>query len=365
MPQFSRILIVVLLISLLVSACAGGPGIASSWPGLTVRGEVGYLAYANHVYAINLSNGTEVWRFPQKSDAKLSFYAAPVFTEEGHLIIAGYDHSLHSLNPDTGMENQGSWPFQQAQNKFIASPLATPDGIYAPCSDGKLYALDIKGGLRWTFSTEHAQWATPVIGGDVLYLTSMDHRVYALSVKDGALIWKSEDLGGALAGSPTLSPDGVIYVGTFNNELVALDAKTGKVVKRYTTQGWVWSGPALIDNVLYFGDLDGAMYALRAPDLTEIWKAQPDKGADRQIADRPLVHDGKVYFGARSGNLYALDAETGALAWEKPIAIQGSFYASPVALEDTLIIPMVTKDAILMAIDFNGAQKWPPFVPAK
>ena len=57
--------------------------VASGWASVTADGETAYLAFSTQIIAINLSSGTEIWRFPAEADAKISFYAAPVMTEDG------------------------------------------------------------------------------------------------------------------------------------------------------------------------------------------------------------------------------------------------------------------------------------------
>ena len=59
-------------------------------------------------------------------------------------------------------------------------------------------------------------------------------------------IWDS------LALTPAVS-DGVVYFGSTDNHLYALDAKTGKEKWKFKTGDWVSSSPAVSDGVVYFG----------------------------------------------------------------------------------------------------------------
>ena len=97
-----------LILAVLLSGCASGMT-PSSWPGVTADNENAYIAYANQVYAVQVSNGVELWRYPQDVDAKKLFYAPPVLTDDGQLIISGYDSVLYSINPTNGNEN---WIFE-------------------------------------------------------------------------------------------------------------------------------------------------------------------------------------------------------------------------------------------------------------
>jgi len=191
-----------------LSGCSGRRFIATSWPGLTVDQNTAYLAYNQHVYAIELDNGRENWRFPTEPDNSLSFYAPPTLTDDGQLLVGGYDNALYSLNPESGEVN---WTFDEAKNRFIDGPLVLGQTIYAPSADETLYVLGLDGSpLDWTFSTRHAQWAKPATDGETLYISSMDHHLYALDPQTGTQLW-AKDLGGAIAGTPTLSDDGTSH----------------------------------------------------------------------------------------------------------------------------------------------------------
>lgn len=364
----SRLIFFSLLIlaAIFLSSCAGGTGVASSWPGMAVDTghQTVYLAYGQAVYAINLENGLERWRFPDKADAKITFYAPPVLTQDGQLLVGSYDHLLYSLNPDNGQQNTTGWPFQGATNRYIAEPLVADGKVFAPNADQHLYALDLSGKELWKFKTGQSLWAMPAINGQTLYLPSMDHHLYALDAGGGNQIWRSEDLIGAMVGTPAVGPDGTLYLGTFAHEMLALNPNNGQVVWKTATDGWVWSGPALDDGSLYFGDLKGNFYALNAADGSVRWKITAQPGSVYAIAGQPLVTQDSVYFTTENGFLYAADKSNGNLRWN-PKEIGGKLYTGPLAAGDKILIAAIEKDVLLVAVDKDGNQVWQPFTPAK
>ena len=350
--------------AMILSACSGSASAATSWPGVSVDPDrnLAYVAYTNFIYAVDIENGTEKWRFPDKADNKMTFFAPPTLTEDGQLLVGSYNHLLYSLDPETGKVNQSNWPFQ-AGNRLIAAPLVTPEGIFVPSADEYLYALDSSGNMRWKFRAQQALWATPVANGSAVYLPSMDHHLYALDAQNGNLLWKTDDLGGALVGQPALSPDGVLFFGTFASEMLAVDVKKGSILWRTPTSGWVWAGPALDEGTLYFGDLQGKFYALNAADGSEKWSRSPEvAGPDQAIPDRPVILDATVYFSSENGTLYALDKTNGNPRWRT--TFEGKLYAAPVAANGKLFVAPVGTDALLVAVDTSGNQVW-NFVPQK
>jgi len=61
--------------------------------------------------------------------------------------------------------------------------------------------------------------------------------------------------------SPAVA-DGVVYMGSDDGNLYALNATTGALLWKYTTGGWVASTPAVANGVVYFGGGGSTLYAL-------------------------------------------------------------------------------------------------------
>lgn len=350
--RLSLIIFGLLLIALASSACASGNSVvASGWAGIATDEDTAYLSYNTQVYAIDLASGNLRWRYPSEPDAKITFYAPPALTQDGQLIVGGYDNILYSLDPLNGQIN---WTFEGAEGRFVGGPLVTRYGIFAPSTDNKVYAIAFDGQpLRDPFSTEAEIWASP--GSDTecncLYVASMDHRVYAIDARTGALRWVTEDLGGAIVGTPALSSDRQLYIGTFAKEMLALNAEDGVALWRFPTQDWVWGGPALGDDALYFGDLSGAFFAVDRQSGVQIWQIQ----GGSSIVGAPLVTEDAIYLTAENGLLISLTPE-GVNRWQTEF--EGNTYAGPVAAGDLILVSTSKPEALLVAFDTEGVQKW-------
>jgi outer membrane protein assembly factor BamB len=355
------LLVITLLAGSMLSACAGGAGLANSWSGLLVdsQSQMIYMASNNHVYAINPTNGTEKWRFPAKADNKITFYAPPLLTEDGQLIEGGYDHKLYSINPENGQQN---WTYDKANDKYIGSALASAGMILAPNVNYFLYALGSNGSPNWEFSAEQALWAKPLTDDERIYLASMDHHIYALNPETGEQIWKSEDVGGAVVSSFALDADGILFVGTLGSNFSAVEVASGDVIWTTPTKGWVWSKPVLMEDLIYVSDQDGNVYALEAQSGAVRWQIQPDTGEDRAIISTPIIVEDTLYFASQAGILYAVDAASGTARWNKVIG--GKIYTDLALLGDTIFVAPLEFDSALVAVDLQGNVRW-NFTPAK
>ena len=70
--------------------------------------------------------------------------------------------------------------------------------------------------------------------------------------------------GDSISFSSPAVVNGVVYVGSDDHSLHAVDAATGKVKWKYPTGGKVQSSPLVLDGLVYFGSRDSNVYALDA-----------------------------------------------------------------------------------------------------
>lgn len=353
MKNYRILLFTLVLSAVFLSACSGGSGrlTASSWPGLIATEDTVYVASGPHIYSLNAQDGSQRWMFPAELDNKISFFAAPALADNGEqLVLGGYDNVLYSLNPENGLPS--GWSFSGATSRYIADLVVTENGIFAPNSDGHLYALNFSGQPLWNeaYDTVEPIWAGPVTDGSTLYVAALDHQIHALDLATGALRW-TQDLETAVAGTPALF-DGTLIAGTFGSKVFALNTDGGQIRWTYETKDWVWASPAISDGVVYIGDVSGTFYALDAATGDLLWTF----AAEGAIYGGALVADGKVYFGTESGKFYALSTD-GQSDWF--FSLTGKIYGKPAFNGEYLFVATIDGDTLVTALDLNGVARWP------
>jgi outer membrane protein assembly factor BamB len=105
-----------------------------------------------------------------------------------------------------------------------------------------------------------------------------------------------------------------LFVSTMGNDLVALDAGTGKQKWRFKTGGPIFSACKVDSGTVYFGSADHFVYALDAATGALKWKAQTD-GA---VLAGPNLACGIVCIGSTDTKIYGIDAATGSIIWTVP-----------------------------------------------
>jgi outer membrane protein assembly factor BamB len=113
-------------------------------------------------------------------------------------------------------------------------------------------AIDL--GLRWSYSTGTFGTSSPVVANGVVYVGSWDNNVYALNASTGANLWKFPT-GAQVVSSPTVA-NGVVYAGSADFNVYALSAGTGAKLGQFATGGAVYSPPAVAGGVVYVGSND-------------------------------------------------------------------------------------------------------------
>jgi len=371
-----------LLAVILLSGCTGGSVRGNTWPGLSASDNVAYLADGPFVYAVDINNGAELWRYPDQRSNKLLFYTTPYVTSDGLVIVgsSGSDASLLAIKPNGNATPSLAWSYSGTKYHWVAAPLQIDNRLYAPNSDGNLYVFDLNDGQTnkepvKVIELSNDLWAQPVTDGTKLFLSALDHSLFAVD-KDAYKVAWDENLGAAITSSPLLASDGNLFVGTFESNLEKFDPATGNHQAVEKTTDWIWGSPAELEKNLYFGDLSGHLYSynldagkynwnpiLLPPDNYDPTSTKADKTANEAsataITASPIVVNDALLVTTESGAIYKVNPDGKFELWggqeQQP---GGKIYTTPVLAGDLVLVSPMNSGAFLYAYDLNGKQKW-------
>jgi outer membrane protein assembly factor BamB len=97
------------------------------------------------------------------------------------------------------------------------------------------------------------------VADGVVYVGSNDWNVYALDALTGSKLW-SYPTGYRVVSSPAVA-NGVVYVGSEDWYVYALNARTGVLLWRYSTKNPVGGSPVVANAMVYIGSGDFYLYA--------------------------------------------------------------------------------------------------------
>jgi outer membrane protein assembly factor BamB len=259
-------------------------------------GSVYFGSYDGKFYSVNAQTGKVRWKFSTLGERR--------FEAKG----------LHGMRP----KNQ---TIPDPYDVFLSSPVVSDGAVFFGCGDGNLYSLDASSGeVRWKFQTGDVVHASPALSGGVLFFGSWDSFFYAVDAKTGQEKWRFHGGEDAVLhnqvgfqSSPAVV-DGVVYTGCRDSNLYALDAETGREKWRFNNAlSWVITSPAVSKGKVVFATSDSSLF--HVVDATT-GKPLLHQQLKAYVFSSPAVVDNVVYVGVLNGTLEARDLETGALLWE-------------------------------------------------
>ncbi|MDR0797673.1 MAG: PQQ-binding-like beta-propeller repeat protein [Nitrososphaerota archaeon] len=186
--------------------------------------------------------------------------------------------------------------------------------------------------LVWSFTTDGAVLSSPSVVNGIVYFGSQDHNIYAVDAKYGNKIW-SFTTNNTVESSVAVA-NGKVVTGAEDGYVYCLDAYTGKLLWKVFVDGnqpvtygaavMIRSSPAIVDNVVYIGSLDGNLYAIDFVDGIILWKYQ----TGGWIKSSPTISSNAVYITSEtpdSGTIYKIDTNTGALIWKQTLPYEYQF----------------------------------------
>ena len=196
------------------------------------------------------------------------------------------------------------------------------------------------GKVLWRYATGGRVRSSPTVADGVVYVGSFDGHLYALDAARGTLRWKFatqgvtiEPEGGgydrrSVQSSPAVTAD-LVVVGCRDGRLYAVDRSTGKERWNFDHQiSWVVGSPAIVGGRAIVGSSDGRF--VHAVDLAtgkEAWRTRTDSNA----LPSPAVAGDVVVSGDASGNILGFDRATGRELWR--VATGEAIHSSPLVRE--------------------------------
>jgi outer membrane protein assembly factor BamB/tRNA A-37 threonylcarbamoyl transferase component Bud32 len=206
------------------------------------------------------------------------------------------------------------------------------------------------GGIKplWSFKTEDEIRGTPAIYQGSLFIGSYDNNLYAVNAADGKFQWKYPTEGGIVSRPAVM--DGNIYFGSEDKTLHVVSARSGKVVWTYYTNGAIRSSPRIAEGHIFIGSDDHYLHAVNLMTGRLAWRFET---AD-SVRSTPFVMNELIYIGAESGDYYAVDYR-GALKWR--FHAKRAITSSTIGTQQALYFSSM--DSTLYALDpRNGWVLW-------
>lgn len=182
-----------------------------------------------------------------------------------------------------------------------------------------------QGNGIWRFETDDYMGSSPTVVNGIIYIGSNDGSLYALDAETGESEWTFSDPNQQIRSSPTVTNDSVYFSTSSSPEhggqTYALDSASGELNWVSEIGSESRASPTVANGTVYVpaegtADRMGGLYALDAETGSEEWSFEDSDGVTLYGAS-PVLVDGTLYIGSggNTGQVYAIDAGSGDQIW--------------------------------------------------
>ena len=255
------------------------------------------------VYCLNAATGKLIWQFP----ANAAVLGSPVI-ENNVVYIGTGDHHFFALDLKSGKQ---IWVFIGLNGPIMSTPVINAEKIIFGAWDTNLYALNKTNGQliwKWNNGSPVGNFSPasciPVIKDSIVFVVAPDRYITAININNGSTLWRSNE--STVRESIGISEDGKwIYGKTMNDTIVAFAASAVKQKAAWKMNcgfGYEHVPSMLIqrNGVVFFGTKNGKVFAIDPKTQTILWIHKLDNSminTVRPIDGHHLVAstmDGKV-----------------------------------------------------------------------
>ena len=209
------------------------------------------------------------------------------------------------------------WPAAASEVRVSGQTPAAQD-------TGLLWELKTKGPIGWR--------GAPVTNRDVsvIYVGSADGKVYAVESVTGRPLW-TFDTHAAIISSPVALPDRIVTAST-DGTVYCLEPREGQLLWSQAVKAPCVCTPSVHQETLLIGTMDGHITALDSKSGLMKWRY--DAGAP--VVANPHSYNDLAFTTVRDGTVHALSINSGRLKWKADVST--AIVTGPMASADAIYV---------------------------
>ena len=291
----------------------------------------------------------------------------------------GYaNHAMHHMRIGKALQERWSISVGRGTNdeeRLMAQPIVAGNTLFSMDSETIVSAYNLKDGAEiWSVELTPKEEDDDHVNGGLAYengkvfATTGFGQVVAVAAKTGKVLWR-RNVDAPVRSAPTARGNRVFAI-TVTNKLFSLNGETGAVLWTHSgieeaTNLLGGSSPAVDSGVVVAPYSSGELFALKVENGQELWAdslAGTRRGAISSalgtIRGRPIIDYGIVFAISNSGQFAAINLRTGRRIWERPVG----GIESPWIAGDYLFV--ISNNTDLLALGrLNGRIYWVTALP--
>ena len=248
-----------------------------------------------------------------------------------------------------------AWTYQ-TDDAIVAGPVIGENMVFVSSIGGSVYALDLDGKLKWKYETDNSIEAPALYLDGKIYVGNLSGYLFALDASSGKLIWKYETENQIMGSANYFYKGKKLYlvVGSYDFFLHCVDGSTGQLVWKYESDNFINGAAAISNNQALFGGCDGFLHMVSVFDGNVIDKLE----VATYIAGSVMASENLVFTGDYDGLFSCIDLEKKMIVWQ---------YDNPASNLPIIGSPAVTGNSVVIGGQdkrlrcFNkstGEEKW-------
>jgi outer membrane protein assembly factor BamB len=332
-------------------------GPVTSSPAIDENGIIYVGSADNNIYAINGETGVIEWKY--KTGGPIN-HSSPAIDIDGTVYIGSYDGYLYAFNTATiDPDNSSTWVYKwrfltDGPGAIASSPAIAPDGsVIFGCADGKVYAVNPNGTLKWKNDIGMIMTSSSAIdtaNSQVYIGTTVPPVFYTLDLQTGAVVWSYDLLCGGVYSSAAIASNRSVIFSNFTTYYSANTCLNSMKFQIYnfsptggitpditeTAPNWkldlkndIYTTPAILEDNNFFVGSGSVFYRINQDG--QIYFAQSIDG--QRIESSAAIDGAKfIYVGTNGGRFYCLNADRPepqtTIVWQYPPNDQPALAAS-------------------------------------
>ncbi len=331
----------------------------------------GSLAFANA-----LKQRSVVWsRSLSSSDCDARLLATPILTSDGGIILMGHRGEVICSDAQTG---ETRWQTPIAPSEKQSCPVLSGacafqgDRVFVASPYGELLALSPKTGeILWRKELSSPARNALTLADGLVYVVTLQNQLQAFEQDKGTLAWTHagmpEGLGILGLAAPAVD-QGLLAVAYTSGEIYVLRAQTGHSVWSEILSGprrlgeaqnmaHIRANPVIVEGVLYVLTYNGQMVAFNLQNGRRLWEA-PIGGTQT-----PVIAGETVFVLSGTQELVALEKGTGQVLWVSRLsdlsggAQGGGSWSGPLLAGGVLYV--LSSEGVLMGLNPKDGTQMP------
>ncbi|MBA4323417.1 MAG: hypothetical protein C0408_11430, partial [Odoribacter sp.] len=217
--------------------------------------------------------------------------------------------------------------------------------------------------FKWKYNTAQPIISSPIVVNSVVYVGSRNGVLYALNADTGGLVWQyASQTGGWMDASPTYS-DGILYMACRDGNIYAFDAVTGNLKWKKTIGGVICSSPVVSSSGILY---TGLGYPNREVSAFNTWGTKAQKwiySTGQMVYSSPALNGNNIYIGSDDGKFYSFNLDSSAPRWQFS-TIGGIYMFTPAVSGGKVYVAPGDADRKIYCLnETSGSPEWTYSVP--